>query len=135
MNLDEIVNRRLTVGLIWLTVAAGSVYLFVFEPGKTGFFLDCPFRVLTGLNCPGCGTTRGLHRLLHGDVIGAFQFNPIMFLLLPILLFVLIRHTIAVIRQQPVRGNQLRPVYIWMFFAVVMSFWIFRNTPYYPFVT
>ena len=134
MKLDEIVNRRLTVGLIWLMTVAASVYIFIFEPGKTGFFLDCPFRVMTGFNCPGCGTTRGLHRLLHGDIVGAFQFNPIMFLLLPILLFVLIRHTIAVIRRMPVRGNRVSPGFIWMFLIVVMSFWIFRNTPYYPFV-
>ncbi|MEK6279743.1 MAG: DUF2752 domain-containing protein [Acidobacteriota bacterium] len=135
MNLDEIVNRRLTVGLIWLTVGAAAAYVFIFEPGKSGFFLDCPFRGLTGFNCPGCGTTRGLHLLLHGDFVGAFQFNPFMFLLLPVLLYALARHTNAVFRNQPSNGKQLNPAFIWMFFVVMMSFWIFRNTPFYPFVS
>src|SRR5688572_4077520 len=134
MNFDGIVNRRVTVGLVWLTMAAAAAYLFVFEPGRNGLFLDCPFRLLTGLNCPGCGTTRGLHRLLHGDLIGAFQFNPLMMLLLPIFLFALVRYTIAVFRDRPIKSNQLDPRFIWMFFVVVMSFWVFRNTPFYPLV-
>jgi hypothetical protein len=130
---EEIVRRPLAVVLIWLSIAVATVYLFIFEPGRTGLFLNCPFRLLTGFNCPGCGTTRGIHRLLHGDISGAFQFNPLMMLVLPILFFVLVRHTIDVFRHQPLRSNRLSPGYIWVFFVVVMTFWIFRNTPYYPF--
>ena len=134
MIIEEVVNRRLTVAAIWLLTVSASVFLFIFEPGKSGFFLNCPFLMFTGFTCPGCGSTRALHRLLHGDVIGAFQFNPMMFLLLPILLFVLVRHTAAVFRNRRIKGNQVNAAYIWMFFVVVMSFWIFRNTPFYPFV-
>jgi Protein of unknown function (DUF2752) len=133
MNPEEIVRRPLAVVLIWLGIVSGAIYLFIFEPGRSGIFLDCPFRLLTGFNCPGCGTTRGLHHLLHGDLAGAFWFNPLMMLVLPVLLFVLVRHTIDVFQQHPIRSNQLKPRYIWMFFAVVMTFWIFRNTPFYPF--
>jgi len=134
MDFDGMVNRRVTVGFIWLTMAVGAVYLFVFEPGKNGLFPDCPFRLLTGFNCPGCGTSRGLHRLLHGDLIGAFQFNPLVMLLLPIFLYAFVRHTAAVFRDRPIKSNQLDPRFIWMFFVVVMSFWVFRNTPFYPLV-
>ena len=133
MTLNEIVNKRLTVLLIWLTLAVGSTYLFIFEPGKSGLFLVCPFFALTGFACPGCGTTRGLHHLLHGDVIGAFRFNPLMMLMLPILLYALVGHTNAVMRGRPIQGNQLNAKYIWLLFFVVLSFWIFRNTPFYPF--
>jgi hypothetical protein len=54
-------------------------------------------------------------------------------LMLPILLYALARHTIAVMRGRPIRGNQLNAKYIWLLFFVVLSFWIFRNTPLYPF--
>jgi hypothetical protein len=133
MMLERITNRRLTAALIWLTLIAGAVYIFVFEPGRSGFFPVCPFRALTGFTCPGCGTTRGLHKLFHGDVIGAFQLNPLMLLLLPILLFVLVRYTSAAMRGRSINMNRLDAKYIWMLFAVVLSFWIFRNTPFYPF--
>ncbi|MGV9857324.1 DUF2752 domain-containing protein [Gordonia sp. NPDC003425] len=35
----------------------------------------CPFRVATGLPCPGCGLTRSWVNLMHGDVGRAFAFN------------------------------------------------------------
>ena len=135
MVLSEIVNRPLTLALVWLTIAAGAVYLFVFEPGKTGFFPVCPFRALTGFLCPGCGTTRALHHLFHGDVMAAFQLNPFTMVMLPILLFALVRHTTVVVSGQPIKGNLLKPQYIWTLFFVVLSFWIVRNTPFYPFVS
>jgi hypothetical protein len=133
MMLEGLLYRRLTAALIWLTLAVGAVYIFVFEPGRSGFFPVCPFRAMTGFTCPGCGTTRGLHKLFHGDVIGAFQLNPLMMLLLPILFYVLIRYTSAAMRGRSLNMNRLDAKYIWMLFAAVLSFWIFRNTPLYPF--
>lgn len=123
------------MALVWATLAAGAAYLFFFEPGKTGFFPVCPFRAITGFTCPGCGSTRGLHRLLHGDVVAAFEFNPLLILSLPFLLYALLRYTNAAIRQQPLKGNQLNAKYIWLLFGVIMFFWIYRNTPFYPFMS
>lgn len=133
--MTEIANRPLTVVLIWLSLAVAAVYLFIFEPGKSGFFLNCPFRALTGFTCPGCGSTRGLHHLLHGDLLGAFQLNPLFVIALPFMLYAFIRYSSSVIRQRPLKPNQLQAKYIWLLFVVVLSFWIFRNTPWYPFVS
>jgi hypothetical protein len=133
MTFDEITSRRLTAALIWLSIATGSVYLFIFEPGRTGFFPACPFRMLTGFTCPGCGSTRGLHRLVHGDVIGAFEFNPLMLVLLPFLLYALVRYTSAAVSGRPLERYRLNAKYIWALFVVIMCFWVFRNTRLYPF--
>ena len=65
--------RRSTVIAIWSLLVAGAVYLFVFEPGKSGFFPICIFRFLTGFTCPGCGTTRALHQILHGHFLDGFH--------------------------------------------------------------
>jgi Protein of unknown function (DUF2752) len=43
----------------------------------TGFGLPCPFRAVTGWDCPLCGGTRMGDALLHGDVGAAFGFNPL----------------------------------------------------------
>lgn len=45
--------------------------------------LPCPFHVLTGYDCPFCGGQRMLIALLHGDIVAAFCFNPVLFCLLP----------------------------------------------------
>ena len=127
--------RRSTVIAIWSVLLAGAVYLFAFEPGKTGLFPVCLFRFVTGYQCPGCGSTRAMHQLLHGHIVAAFMLNPFFLLALPFLLYALIRYSAVVMRGCEPRHNTLPASYIYALFFVVLSFWIFRNTPFYPFVS
>ena len=126
--------RRSTVIIIWSLLLAGAAYLFVFEPGKSGFFPVCPFRMLTGFTCPGCGTTRAMHEILHGHFAAAFMLNPLLLLALPFLLFALLRYSVIVMRGGVPRPNALPAPVIYGLFVIIVSFWIFRNTPFYPFV-
>ncbi len=133
MIAEEIVNRRASVFLLWLTITVAGIFLFMLEPGKSVFLPACLFRTLTGFQCPGCGTTRALHQLLHGNVWGAFQLNPLMLLSIPFLLYAVLRYTSSVMRGRPITRNLLASKYIWAVFGVVIFFWVFRNTPFYPF--
>ena len=132
---SELMYRRSTVITIWLLLLAGSVYLYAFEPGKTGLFPPCLFRALTGLTCPGCGSTRAMHQILHGHFVAAFMLNPLFLLAIPFLLYALFRYSIGVMRGEIPRRNTLPASYIYALFVIVVSFWIFRNTPFYPFVS
>jgi Protein of unknown function (DUF2752) len=127
--------RRSTVIAIWSALLAGSAYLFVFEPGKTGLFPVCLFRFLTGYQCPGCGSTRAMHQLLHGHFVAAFELNPFFLVAIPFLLYALIRYSVIVMRGGVPTQNRLPAPYIYALFFVVLSFWIFRNTSFYPFVS
>jgi hypothetical protein len=127
--------RRSIVIAIWSLLAAGAAYLFVFEPGKTGFFPICMFRFFTGFTCPGCGTTRALHQILHGHFLTAFTLNPLFIIAIPFLLFAFLRYSMTVMRGGVPRPNALPASYIYAIFFVVLSFWIFRNTPFYPFIS
>ncbi len=41
----------------------------------------CPFRLVFGVSCPGCGMTRALRALLCLDFRCAWQYHPLVFLL------------------------------------------------------
>lgn len=56
-------------------LAAGAAWVAALDPSEEGTFLQCPFRLATGLWCPGCGLTRATHHLLTGDVVSALRFN------------------------------------------------------------
>ena len=127
--------RRSTVIAIWSVLLAGVAYLFVFEPGKTGLFPVCLFRFLTGYQCPGCGSTRAMHQLLHGHIVAAFMLNPFFLVAIPFLLYALVRYSTVVMRGGVPHHNRLPAPYIYALFFAVLSFWIFRNTPFYPFVS
>ena len=131
----EFMYRRSTLVGIWLLLIAGGIYLFVFEPGRTGLFPVCIFRLVTGLTCPGCGTTRALHQIVHGHFLDAFMLNPLLLLASPFLLWAFLRYSMTVLRGSTPRKNALPAPYIYAVFFIVVGFWIFRNTPFYPFVS
>lgn len=125
-------DRLSSLGVLGAVVSAGA-YLFVFDPVTSGLFVPCPFHALTGLYCPGCGTTRALHQLVHGNLSRAFGYNPLAILSLPFLLYALISFT-----SQGFTGRRLPSVFIPPgvlrgLVVVIVAFWILRNIPTYPF--
>lgn len=57
---------------------AASVFFAQNNPYETQIGMPCPILTLTGWQCPGCGSTRALYSLLHGDVVQAFTMNPLL---------------------------------------------------------
>ena len=47
----------------------------------------CPFRLITGHQCPFCGTTRSFGALVQGDISGSIAYNPSGILLSIVILF------------------------------------------------
>jgi hypothetical protein len=55
--------------------AAGLGFVYLVDPNPADNpYPRCLLKVATGIDCPGCGGTRALHALLHGDVAGAFWY-------------------------------------------------------------
>ncbi len=64
-------------------MAAGCVALALVDPA--GGPPICPFKAMTGLDCPGCGGTRAVHQLLNGQLMAALDLNVLAVLVLPLL--------------------------------------------------
>ena len=60
----------IAVGTVMLVLA---VYYAVTP--DSGFYPRCLFLQLTGWECPGCGSQRAIHALMHGDWAGAWSYN------------------------------------------------------------
>jgi uncharacterized protein DUF2752 len=122
---------------VWLGFIASAAFLFFFNPASPAnqFFPKCPFRFLTGWQCPGCGSTRAFYHLLHFEPIAAFKLNPLMVLTLPFIVYGVLGFTRSAVTGQPQRRLFIPPVYLWTWLALLIFFWIFRNTPWYPFVS
>lgn len=111
----------------WLIILAPAavavvVLLYCFPPGKYRFWPPCVFHKLTGLYCPGCGNTRALAALLHGDIAGSLAKN---ILLIPALI------TLAILWCKPKAA--LNRYFAWTISVVVIVFGVARNLPWYPF--
>jgi hypothetical protein len=102
------------------------VLLYRVDPEQTPIFPPCLFRWLTGLYCPGCGGTRCVHALLHGELGQALAYNALVCLLVPLAILWGLWRLLASQRKLP--GWCLFGV-----FAAVAGFGIVRNLPFTPF--
>ena len=84
-------------------LAGGLAYVGFADPHDPDFlFPACPFKALTGWNCPACGGLRMTHDLLHGDLSAAVVDNVFLLVGLPALMaWLLVRWR---------RGQQLMPM-------------------------
>jgi hypothetical protein len=109
--------RRLAapVGMFLLLVSGVALFFWV-DPIETWFFPRCPFFALTGLKCPGCGTARAFHAVLHCRFAEALRFNAMLPAMLTLLVYCLIfpRHA-------------RRSVFVWVLLVFVIAWWIVRN--------
>src|SRR5450432_1487151 len=71
--------------LLGATAVGIGAMVFFFNPSTQGFYPVCAFHSLTGLNCPGCGATRALYALLHGNLRLALKDNALFVVLLAML--------------------------------------------------
>lgn len=69
---------------------AGLIMLYLLAEPSSGLYPRCSFKMLTGLSCPGCGSQRAVHAMLAGDFRGAFGYNALLLLELPIIALLVI---------------------------------------------
>lgn len=68
----ELMRGPVLVGAAGLSAAA---LLRLHDPHDSGSYGFCPFLVITGHPCPGCGGLRAVNDLTHGDVGAAISSN------------------------------------------------------------
>ncbi len=109
-------------GVAWVAVA-GATY----RPQGAGLSIGCPVAHFTGLDCPGCGSTRSLGALAHLDPAAAFDHNA----LVPVaLLFVVVSWALWTWSRWSARPTPVLvrgPAAILAIGAVLVTFTVLRN--------
>ena len=64
-------------------------YYFLLNPYEQDyFFISCPFYQISGYQCPGCGSQRAFHELLHLRIFEAIKQNLLFVLAIPYVLMI-----------------------------------------------
>lgn len=113
--------------------AAGCAYVAVVDPNTSSLYPQCPFRALTGYDCPGCGLTRALHSALRGDFVQAASHNLLLVVVAIVALVWFAWNAVRTRRgRAPIRFSLPPPATIALG-VVVAAFWVVRNLPMQPF--
>ena len=118
---------------MFLLAGTGLVLLRVFDPSHSAIFPPCPVHYLTGLYCPGCGSLRAIHALLHGDLRQAWAMNSLTVTLLPVIAYGLVSELRVHFRGRALPGTILPAACIRALGVLIVLFGIVRNVPLYPF--
>lgn len=108
-------------GLAWITTA-GVVY----RPDGVSAF-GCPFKALTGLDCPGCGSTRSLGALTRLDLGAALDHNVLVPFALVIVVVSWWLWLVSTWRRRPTPAIVRGPTAIVTIGAVLIAFAVARN--------
>ncbi|WP_164510883.1 DUF2752 domain-containing protein [Nonlabens xiamenensis] len=114
------------VGIAVIFIAVLTLYYF-FDPAQSSYFPQCPSKMITGYDCPGCGSQRAVHAALQGDWRMAFWFNPLLFVLVPFAILVGVFEYVPQLRFHPFRQKINHPLLIMGVFVVIVLFTIWRN--------
>ena len=117
---------------------AASVALHVRDPHEAGSWGLCPWLLLTGTACPGCGGLRAVHDLTHGDLAAAVSSNALLVVSLPLLAAVWTRAVLTRWRgpapaPAPAPAPDNPAFALWaggVALVVVLLFWLVRNLPF-----
>ena len=80
---NGLAHRRVITAVAVIIAVAALVTLYYLIDPSSGLYPRCPFKTATGLDCPGCGSPRAIHALLHGDIVTAWHCNALLLIGLP----------------------------------------------------
>ena len=98
---------------------------------KFSFSIPCLFHKITHLYCPGCGITRMILSLLKMEFYQAFRYNPLIFIMLPIITYLELKKYLYWIQNKNYKISN-KVWYVLLFITIVFT--ILRNTEKYSFL-
>ena len=115
------IQKEIRYLLIILGVGFGY-YLWL---NFTHLGIPCPFRMITGWLCPGCGITHMLIALIQLDFHTAYLENPFLFITLPFIIGQIIYQRYLQLTNQT--NPQWNQVLLWIYVIALIIFGILRN--------
>lgn len=92
---------------------------------RQGF--PCLFHLLTGYYCPGCGGTRAVRYLLHGQIWKSIMYHPLVFYIVVVVSVELFRMIADRARKKPGGYQRRYEILVWVGVAIILVNWGVKN--------
>lgn len=125
MNTDGKTRIKKLISRDLILLAAGTTYVFFVR--ISGLAVPCIFHKITGFKCPGCGITRGIMALLYGDIKQAYSYNPYLFCVSPVIIYLLIKGDMRYIRYDSFQLARFDTIITYACIVGAVVFWFLRN--------
>ena len=92
---------------------------------RQGF--PCLFHLLTGLYCPGCGGTRAVKYLLHGQILKSIQYHPLIFYTAAVIAVGVTSHYLAIFLNRSSLKMKNYDRYVYIGIGLIAVNWVLKN--------
>jgi hypothetical protein len=123
----ELIQRRLLANGLLAAAFLLCALLYVCPPETGSFYPACPIYEYLGIACPGCGATRALAALLHGQVAEAVRFNALFVVLSPLGVALAVGCYRRAVRAGAFRWPELPGLAMYGVMSAAMMFMVVRN--------
>lgn len=121
-------RARMTAPALWAVgMLAAVVLLHVRDPHESGSYAYCPWLLLTGTPCPGCGGLRAVHDLTNGDIAAAVSSNLLVVALIPVAVLLWVGWTRSRWRGRTFTTPLFSVPALTSLLVVVVAFGVLRN--------
>lgn len=129
MKHSQIEDNFYKIGIL---LPLGVVILAVAGRLSSGFWQGiqlppCVFHYLTGYYCPGCGGTRAVIALLHGQLFLSIYYHPLVPYGAAIYLVFMVTQTVGRICRKPQIGMKFHLFYVWTALTILFVNCIVKN--------
>ena len=101
--------------------------MYVLVGNEIKFYIPCPIKYITGFYCPGCGITRMILSILKGDLYQAFRYNPLVFILMPFIIFYFLEIFISKIYNKESICKRIPDYVFYILIVILIVYGVFRN--------
>ena len=114
----------LTLAVILLS----GVVLYYLNPTQYWFMPKCPFKLITGFSCPGCGIQRAVHAILHGEFAEGIKYNYYLSYSGPYAMAFIIEWMMPIGKAREKLSNVIENKYVVNFYILSFTIWlVLRN--------
>ncbi len=121
--------------LVAVCFLGGVAYTLATNPTDAGAAASptCLIKLTTGFDCPGCGGTRALWYLVHGDLPAAARSHLLAVFAFPFLIYIYVAWTARVVFNKHLPQLRISPTVTGVFIAIWAVWAVLRNLPWAPF--
>lgn len=113
---------------IWIPILILMIWFSYF--GYSEYFENkyiCTFKSITGLMCPGCGGTRAIVFLMHGDILKSIIYHPCVILFVALYIHFMVLFFFRLHISENIENKKIKAdYYVYIFIAVLIIQWIFK---------
>ncbi len=115
------------IGLIFLVFGSIAIFIYlkIFLPNIKP--IPCMMLEIFGLYCPGCGGTRAVDALLHGQILLSLWYHPLVIYTIVVFGGFMLTHTMEKLHVLHVAGWKFHDWHMYAALIIAIGNWIIKN--------